>query len=48
MPWYKNSKLKTDEDLFYEARASDGVNSWNKDSLPDRYKKEMERIKKRP
>ncbi len=47
MPWYKNSNLKTDEDLFYEARASDAVNTWNKDALPERYKKEIERMKRR-
>lgn len=43
MPWYNNPAKLTDEDIFYKNRADTSVTSWNVDTLPERYKKEMAR-----
>jgi GT2 family glycosyltransferase len=44
MPWYMNPATPTQEDLYYKMRASSTITSWNVDELPERYKKEMERV----
>ena len=41
LPWYANSSQLTDEDIFYQLRMDQSVNSWDKDHLPERYKKEL-------
>jgi GT2 family glycosyltransferase len=41
LPWYSHSQKLTDEDIFYRLRADQSVNSWDKDHLPERYKKEF-------
>ncbi|HEU5005121.1 MAG TPA: glycosyltransferase family 2 protein [Candidatus Saccharimonadales bacterium] len=43
LPWYTNSDQLTDEEIFYRLRADQAVNSWDKDHLPERYKKELAR-----
>lgn len=44
MPWYiDNSKELSKEELFYRLRASRDVSTWNLDSLPEKYVKELKR-----
>ena len=43
LPWYSKKDELTDEEVFYRLRADQNVNSWNKDHLPERYKKELEK-----
>lgn len=43
LPWYSKKDELTDEEVFYRLRADQSVNSWNKDHLPERYKKELEK-----
>jgi GT2 family glycosyltransferase len=45
-PWYENHKKKSDEEVYYRLRANSNVTSWNVDELPERYKKEMNNVKK--
>jgi GT2 family glycosyltransferase len=42
MPWYQDSskKLSREED-FYRLRVNSNITSWNVESLPERYKKEL-------
>lgn len=47
MPWYANPGSLSTEDLYYKMRASTNITSWNVDELPERYKKELERGKKK-
>lgn len=46
-PWYKNPKKPSEEDLYYRKLANSNITSWSSDELPERYKKEMKRGKKR-
>lgn len=41
LPWYTDSSKLTKEDIFYRLHANQEVNSWDADSLPERYKKEL-------
>jgi hypothetical protein len=41
LPWYSSADDLTDEEVFYRLRADQSVNSWNRDHLPERYKKEL-------
>lgn len=41
LPWYSNNSQLTDEEIFYRIRVDQSVNSWDKDHLPERYKKEL-------
>lgn len=43
LPWYTKSGELSDEEIFYRLRADQGVNSWNKEHLPERYKHELEK-----
>jgi len=43
LPWYSKKDELTDEEVFYRLRADQAVTSWNKDHLPERYKKELEK-----
>lgn len=43
LPWYTHSEKLTDEDVFYRLRLDQNVNSWDKEHLPERYKKELEK-----
>ena len=46
LPWYENGKKLSDEEIFYRMRLDHNVSSWNVDELPERYKKELEKVKK--
>lgn len=41
LPWYTDTTKLTDEDIFYRLHADQAVSSWDKDILPERYKKEL-------
>ncbi len=41
LPWYNTTDNLTDEEVFYRLRADQSVNSWNRNHLPERYKKEL-------
>ncbi len=41
LPWYADSAKLTAEDVFYRMRADQNVNTWDKEHLPERYKKEL-------
>lgn len=43
LPWYTKGDKLSDEEIFYRLRADQGVNSWNKEHLPERYKRELEK-----
>ena len=43
LPWYSDEKQISDEEIFYRMRLDHNVNSWNKEHLPERYKKELEK-----
>jgi len=46
LPWYTNPKQITAEEKHYRLRADSSVNSWNADTIADRYAKEMKRSSK--
>jgi hypothetical protein len=46
LPWYHNPANESEEDIYYRYRANSDVNSWNTGELPERYKKEMDKLKK--
>lgn len=41
LPWYSDNKKLSDEEIFYRLRADQNVNSWDKDHLPERYRREL-------
>lgn len=41
LPWYHRTDNLSDEEIFYRLRADKDVSSWNRDHLPERYKKEL-------
>ncbi len=43
LPWYIENDGLTVEEEFYRAHASNEINSWNLDELPERYVKELSR-----
>lgn len=43
LPWYSKKNELSDEEVFYRMRLDHNVNSWNKEHLPERYKKELEK-----
>ena len=45
LPWYITSSKPTIEDVFYKSRLDKNVNTWNGDSLPERYIKELSKKK---
>lgn len=46
-PWYINPNNVSEEELYYREKADKGITSWNTDSLPDRYAKELKKQKRR-
>jgi hypothetical protein len=45
LPWYTDPANQTDEDIYYRYRADANVNSWDAGELPERYKKELYKVK---
>ncbi len=45
LPWYSKPDKLSDEEIFYRMRLDHNVNTWNKDHLPERYKKELAKNK---
>lgn len=41
LPWYIDSNSLNKEELFYRDRVNSKITSWNVDTLPERYKKEL-------
>ena len=47
IPWYSNSNLPSAEDHYYTLHMDTNISSWNNNTLPDRYVKEMSKKRKR-
>lgn len=47
LPWYQDPAKISDEEEHYRLRADSNVNSWNADTVADRYTKEMNKSKKK-
>jgi GT2 family glycosyltransferase len=45
LPWYTKANELSDEEVFYRLRLDQNVNTWNKEHLPERYKKELAKQK---
>jgi GT2 family glycosyltransferase len=41
LPWYTQSRRLSNEEVFYRLRLDENVNTWDKEHLPERYKKEL-------
>jgi GT2 family glycosyltransferase len=41
LPWYTNTRELSEEDIYYRRHAAASINSWDSDTLRDRYNKEM-------
>jgi len=45
LPWYADSNHPTQEDIYYREHRSMMISSWTADKLPERFIKELERMK---